>query len=229
MNLNSTERNQMAKKYYPLVCKIAHQLSTASGYSWDDCVSAGNVGLIKAMDTYEEGKGVKKQTFTQYAAYIIRGYILNDINSYGHTIRINPEYKKRVLAEGGTIESTVSLDKAMGYDEDGSCTLANIIQGESSSEVYMSIDPDSDSVWTSVYTKLSTVFNERDLDIFYSTFGINGKEEVDGKTMAKKYQVSACTVTQVRNKIIRYMKQDSELKEMLLDILQMYSGENYGM
>ena len=38
--ISGREGNQMAQQYFPLVCKIAGQLSKASGYDLDECVRA---------------------------------------------------------------------------------------------------------------------------------------------------------------------------------------------
>ena len=225
--ISGREGNQMAQQYFPLVCKIAGQLSKASGYDLDECKSAGNIGLIKAMETYDPSKGEKKQTFIQYAAYIIRGYILNDINKHSHLIRVNPDQQKKLREAGESINKTVSIDKSMGCTDDGdACTLANIIPGDTSAEIYASIDPSVDNIWNTIYSRLNTIFSERDLDIFYSTFGVNGREEINGKDMALKYSISQGAVTQVRNKIVKYMKKDRPLREMLLNILQI-NNESY--
>ena len=42
--------------------------------------------------------------------------------------------------------------------------------------------------------------------------------------MAAKYSISQGAVTQVRNKIMKYMKNDKALREMLLDILRIDNG-----
>lgn len=228
--IENMSREEIAKQYNPLVCKIAWQISESSGYDFDECKSAGNVGLVYAMDHYDESKqeGKKKQTFLQYAGYMIRFYILNDMNMNSHTIRVNQDQQKRIKAEGGSVELTLSLDKKMSAAANREdCTFSDMVKGDDESSIYMSLDPSEDEMWKNVFERLKIVFNERDLDIFFSTFGINGYEERDGKEMAIKYGISAGAITQVRNKILKYMKENKELRNSLISILQMSTRENY--
>lgn len=229
INVMNMSENEIAKKFFPLVCKIAWQMSVSSGYDFDECKSAGNMGLFYAMKHYDEAKqeGKKKQTFLQYAGYMIRFYILNDLNQNSHTIRVNQDQQRRIKSEGGNVELTLSLDKAISNTSSKEVTFSDTVKGDDESVVYMSIDPSEDSLWEKVYKKLEGTFSARDLDIFFSTFGLNGREEKDGKEMAVKYNISAGAVTQIRNKIVNYMKNDKELKNDLIDILQLSNRENY--
>ena len=223
-----TDRNAIAKQYIPLVNKIARQINSSSGYDFNECVNAGNVGLVYAIDNFKEGEGVKNQTFTQYAAYMIRFYILNDINKHSHIIRVNQDQQKRLKSEGKSIELTTRLDISVSPDDD-KCCLSNIIAGDNENSIYASLDPSAEEIWSNIYKRLNAEFSDRDMDIFCSTFGVNGHDELKGKDIAVKYNISAGAVTQVRNKIVAYMKKDKVLNNMLVDIMQLQSGENYGL
>ncbi len=216
-------RNEIAQQYRPLVIKVANQIASKSGVNVEDCISAGNVGLVYAIDNYDEKSS---QTFTQYSAYMIRFFILNDLNDNAHTIRVNRDQQKSLQSKGMSINLTSSLDAEIP-NADGETTLQRYVKGDDESSIYMSIDPDEDAQWSSLINKLETVFNKRDMDIFCSTFGLQGREELKGKDLAKKYGVSAAAVTQVRNKIINYLRKDKEMRSMLVNLMQLMNRENY--
>lgn len=223
MNSKNDRRNEIAIQYRPLVFKVANQIASKSGARLEDCISAGNVGLVYAIDNYKEGQ---TQTFTQYSAYMIRFFILNDLNDNAHTIRVNRDQQKALQSRGMSVNLTRSLDAEIP-NSDGETTLQRYVKGDDESTVYMSVDPDEDSRWNELIEKLGRVFSKRDMDIFCSTFGLQGRDEVKGKDLAKKYGVSAAAVTQVRNKIINFLKKDKEMQEILVSIMQLMNRENY--
>lgn len=212
-------RNEIAKQYRPLVIKVASQIARKSGARIEDCISAGNVGLVYAIDNY---KSDQTQTFTQYCAWMIRFYILNDLNQHGHIIRINADQQHALQAKGLSTNLVSSLDAEIP-NEDGETKLEKHIKGDDENSVYAAIDPSALAQWSIIYHALADKFNKRDVDIFCSSFGVNGREEVKGKDLAEKYGVSPAAVTQVRNKIIAYLRKSDELRSILLGILEMMS------
>ena len=227
----TANRNEIAKQYYPLVCKIALQISKSTGYDVNECRSAGNMGLIWAMDSYDPKKqeGKKKQSFMQYAAYMIRGYILNDITQHGHTIRVNSNQQKKLREKGEAVNLTHSLDTTL--NDDNKLSLSNIVVGDTEDDIYAAIDASmgvsTSKIWSEVFNILSKNFSERDMDIFYRTFAVNGYEDVSCKRMSEKYNLSAGAITQIRNKIIKYMRENKSLRNKLTTIIQLNSGEGY--
>lgn len=207
--------------YYPLVFKIARQVAMGSGQDLGDCISAGNEGLVYALMNYKEGVGQKKQSFTQYAAYMIRFYILNDINRNGHTIRVNREQQKKLQESGRGVNITVSLNKSSVFRKNEDGTYEDVIAGDGEEILERSLIPSDESLWSSVYERLNSVFSVRDIDIFYSTFGINGYDELSGKDVARKYNISPGAITQIRNKIIRFLRRDEASREALLELVNM--------
>ena len=68
--------------YMPLVHSIASMVSGKGlppNIEYDDLVSDGTVGLMKAWDNFDPDRGVKFET---YASYRIRGEILDGLKSY---------------------------------------------------------------------------------------------------------------------------------------------------
>jgi RNA polymerase sigma factor for flagellar operon FliA len=74
------QRDQMVCEYAPLVKTIAGRLATKLPHhiSQDDLLSAGIMGLLDAIDKYDESKGVE---FKSYAEYRIRGAMIDELRS----------------------------------------------------------------------------------------------------------------------------------------------------
>lgn len=79
-NLQNFQRDEMIKKYAPLIKFIAHRLAMRlpSNVSIEDLISAGMVGLMDAISKFDSKKKVKFET---YAEYRIRGAMLDELRS----------------------------------------------------------------------------------------------------------------------------------------------------
>jgi len=74
-------RKEMALRYLPLVKHIVHRIFVhiPKHISRDDLYSAGVLGLMEAIDKYQDNQQV---TFKTYAFHRIRGAILDELRSY---------------------------------------------------------------------------------------------------------------------------------------------------
>jgi DNA-directed RNA polymerase specialized sigma subunit len=70
-----------------------------------------------------------------------------------------------------------------------------------------------------LFDKLEKVFSERDCDIFYKVFGINGVEQMKGFEVANEYGVSAGLISQKISKMIKWIREDKDLFERLGELL----------
>jgi len=79
-NINFTSRSGVTKAYLPLVQIIAANVTAAGklppNINFDDLVSYGTSGLLKAWENFDKTKNVK---FKVYASYRIRGEMLDKI------------------------------------------------------------------------------------------------------------------------------------------------------
>jgi len=77
---NPKQRDAMITGYAPLVKHIAGRMAMRipSSISFDELISAGCLGLIDAIDRYDPSKEVDLKT---YAAYRIKGAILDELRS----------------------------------------------------------------------------------------------------------------------------------------------------
>ena len=90
---------------------VAHIVKKYAGTSEaDDLISVGTIGLIKAINTFEYGKGTQLST---YAARCIENEILM-------LLRVSKKHK-----------NVMSLDESLGQDKDGNdIELADIIPAD---------------------------------------------------------------------------------------------------
>ncbi|MFC1485186.1 RNA polymerase sigma factor RpoD/SigA [bacterium] len=84
---NDKAKRRLVEGNFKLVIAIASKYQNM-GLSMMDLIEEGNLGLMKAIDKYEEQKGAK---FSTYASWWIRQSIRRGIDNYGKTIRI-PTY-----------------------------------------------------------------------------------------------------------------------------------------
>lgn len=90
-------RESLLIRHLPLVRHVARQvLPTLSvEASLDDLVSAGSIGLINAVESFDPGRGL---AFSTYAAPRIRGAILDDLRRADHVPRSIRRKQRRIAA-----------------------------------------------------------------------------------------------------------------------------------
>lgn len=221
-------RNEIAKKYQPLIHKIARQLYGKTNLSYDDLISAGNQGLVYAMNGY--GKKTDKnladletivsKTFTQYAAFIIRTNMIGDVRDVSQTVRVPISQQRKEKEEKGynTKSNSVSGNKSVSNNgEEGNKSLFDFISG--SEDASRGIDyEDMEKLWKKFYSKLEEKFDKTTLDIWYSSFGLNGREKMKKKEIAEKYDIVPSNVTYYIYKVNNFIHSDKQMKSMLSDI-----------
>jgi RNA polymerase sigma factor for flagellar operon FliA len=75
-----SDKNDLLKQHAPLVKKLAHQLKAKlpPSVEVDDLIQAGMIGLLDAVNRYEETHGAQFET---YAVQRIRGSMLDELRS----------------------------------------------------------------------------------------------------------------------------------------------------
>jgi len=224
-------RNQIAKKYEPLIHKIAKQFMGKSELSYEDLISAGNVGLIHAMNKYgkKSNKNVADletivgKTFTQYAAFMIRISILEDIKNLSQTVRVPISQQNVERKETGrnTKSNTVSGDKEIGLSGDeGNKSLFDYMGGTDNAT--RGIDnEDVEKLWKAFFKKLEEKFDKTTLDIWYSSFGVNGYEKMKKKDIAAKYGLVPSNISYYLYRVNTFIKTDKKMMAMMNDIFEL--------
>lgn len=230
-------RERCTRQYAGLVTAIASKYR-GSGLDWNSLISAGYLGLTKAMNDYhrpdevvdmedgldkESRAEVKKQkamTFKQYAGWRIRFQILNDINELARTVRISQyEYEKNKAA-GNTKGNfnTVSVDQTL--DDEGQTLVDRMAALSSDNDAFK---PDSKSQWDKVYKLIDDKFSVRTASVFYKYFGLRGYKQMSGVEIAKEMGITGAAVSMYIKHIITFLKSDKRTINLLTDLLSMYS------
>lgn len=198
------ERNELAKKYLPLVKKISNQFLNSSSLEYDEIEGFAWEGFVLAMNKYDPTKS--DMSFTSYAAFGIKNAIMNGINSSGQTIAVSLYNRKKMAEKGEIIPTSVSLEKNF-ENEDHLLSL-----GFEDDVVF-------DNPWKVMLDKVKANFDEEYVDIFCSIYGLDGHDVEKGKDIAERLGISGCLVTKRTKKIIDFIKNDKELSSILRDLL----------
>ena len=183
-------RKFCAKRKKDQLRLVAHIVKKYAGTSEaDDLISVGTIGLIKAINTFEYGKGTQLST---YAARCIENEILM-------LLRVSKKHK-----------NVMSLDESLGQDKDGNdIELADIIPADEE-EVLSQVE---NNVITAKINKLiDEKLSQREAEIIKMRYGIGGKPALTQREVATKLGISRSYISRLETKAIEIIK-----KEVALD------------
>ena len=209
------EKNELVKKYEPLVNKMVRQFSEKVHAPWDDIKSMAYEGLAIAINTYDSERS--NMNFTQFAGFAIRNNILTSLNNELRTVKLSAYAQKKVVEYGESTFNTISIDSLNTNDD-------NTHIGMSSSKYYsaMSVEAkfDDGDVFETLYYELENNFSDRDCKIFYMTFGLKNYDITKGKDIAEIFNVSKGTVSVRVNIMINFIRKNEDLMEILANLLK---------
>lgn len=209
------EKNELVKKYEPLVNKMVRQFSEKVHAPWDDIKSMAYEGLAIAINTYDSERS--NMNFTQFAGFAIRNNILTSLNNELRTVKLSAYAQKKVVEYGESTFNTISIDSLNTNDD-------NTHVGMSNSKYYnaMSVDAkfDDGDVFETLYYELENNFSDRDCKIFYMTFGLKNYDITKGKDIAEIFNVSKGTVSVRVNIMINFIRKNEDLMEILANLLK---------
>ncbi|MBR5686556.1 MAG: RNA polymerase sigma factor RpoD/SigA [Prevotella sp.] len=193
-------KNKLITSNLRFVVSVAKQYQN-QGMMLTDLIDEGNIGMIRAADSYDETRGFK---FISYAVWWIRQRIQQAIaeqsrivrlpqNQSGNLHKIKKEINKfeqvhrkpsnSELAEATNMDEDqiqllmssdmyqTSIDSPLKDDDD--MTIGDVMAGEDKTDQQLEIE----SLRTDLNNILKSVLNEREIIILCDCFGINGKEK----------------------------------------------------
>jgi RNA polymerase sporulation-specific sigma factor len=104
---DAESRLQLIEAYQPLVFKLAMQLRPPQTLVMDT-IQEGTVGLIEAVERFDPTRGVR---FSTFAAYRIRGRMLNAFDRVGGTLSLDQLIADELVPGSvlGDVEAELSL------------------------------------------------------------------------------------------------------------------------
>lgn len=216
-------RNAATKVYMPMIYKIVNQYLGKSSLSKQELMSAALVGFTGAMNDWKRKTGDEdeenKVTFKTYAAYRAKQQILNDMNELSHTLSGTNWYATKNY---GDKLDAFSLDGILG-DDDGEFKQDRLaILGVS--DANWELNGDENKQWKSLFDLLEKMFTQREVDIFYRFFGLNGYKKEKSKDIAKSYGMSEGNIrNSIINKMINFLKKDKKANNILTGIQSIYN------
>lgn len=174
-------RDKLIEHNLRLVAHIAKKYCNALDN--DDIISIGSIGLIKAVNTFDETKGTHLAT---YAARCIENEILMSIRSN----------KKRCLE--------VSLSDPIGTDKEGnSITLLDILGSDKDGvmdEAAINIRLDK------IREQACKNLNKRERFIINSRYGLSDKTRLTQREIAKALGISRSYVSRIEKKAVGILR-----------------------
>lgn len=222
MILEKTKRDKKIQENLGLVHSCAHKL-TGRGVDYDDLFQAGCVGLIKAVDGFDETRGF---SFSTYAVPVILGEMKRIFRDDG-TVSVSRSLKEKgrkinfereAFVKKFDREPTVSeLAQRLGFDEYETVqaitasmpviSLTSQDDNDSDTQLDIPIESPEESVSTSI--ALEQVMNDledRDKDIirlrYYSGLTQTVIAEMLGMTQVQVSRREKAILKQMRSKLL---------------------------
>ncbi len=163
---------------------VAHVVKKYSGSAeTDDLISVGSIGLVKAVDSYEIGKG------TQLATYIAR-CIENEI--------------LMLLRSAKKHKNDVYLSDSVGTDKDGNeLTLMDLLF-EKEDSVFSQVDKSIEREKFLQFIK--GVLTEREYTVICLRYGLKGERTYAQREVARFLKISRSYISRIEKKAIDKLK-----------------------
>ena len=178
-NGDKCAKNKLIEHNLRLVAHIAKKY-TLKGYDADDIISIGTIGLIKAIDSFNAGKGAHLAT---YAARCIENEILMTIRQ-----------GKKTLGE-------VLLQDPIGKDREGrEITLIDKLSNDGESvfdEVNLRLRI------AEMYRQMKLALNQRERKVLELRYGLCGCDTLTQKEISKMLKISRSYVSRIEKKAIK--------------------------
>lgn len=163
---------------------VAHIVKKYNGTEEaDDLISAGSLGLIKAINTYKDGHNTQ---FSTYAARCIENEILM-------LLRVNKKHK-----------GNISIEEALGSDvDDNEMSIIDLIE-------MPDIDIENQANEMIISKKLGNVLksnlSDREYLIMSLRYGLNGNPALTQREVSQKLNISRSYVSRLEKKSIETLQ-----------------------
>ena len=197
---NLKAKNEILEANLRFVFDIAKHY-TGRGVPISELISDGNMGLLRAIEKFDESKDVK---FISYAVWWVRQAMLESIKRRNaiNFVEIEPN-----------TDNDSSMDKKLIEDDEDDASFNNDFSNEND-EKSMEVSENQRNIITSLIGTLS----DRERDIVENYYGINDKKELTLTDIGKKYNLSSERVRQIKLNAIRKLRSKILLYDDLEDL-----------
>ena len=150
----------------------------------EDLVSIGTIGLMKAVNTFDFTKNIKLAT---YASRCIE----NEILMY--------------LRKSGNSKIELSFDEPLSTDWDGNEMTLRDVLGTEPDEICQNIEYEDEK---KLLRKIVSELPEKEQNIMFNRFGLNGYKPLTQKQLADKLSISQSYISRLEKKIIASIKKE---------------------
>ena len=178
-DVRATER--LIEHNLRLVAYFARKFENTN-IDYEDLISTGAIGLIKAVKTFKADKNIRLAT---YASRCIENEILMQIR------------------KNSKIKNDLSLDKPLSEDFDGNqLVLADIIPSDDDL-ITTAVDEPGDK---QLIGELISKLNSREREIMVLRYGLEGQQELTQREVAVKLGISQSYISRLEKRILFDMK-----------------------
>ena len=179
---DTNAKNKLVEHNLRLVAHVIKKYYSNASQQ-EDLISIGTIGLIKAVDSFNSGKGTKLAT---YAARCIENEVLMYFRSQ----------KKS--------SQDISVNEPIDVDNEGNpLTLIDIIATEDTilDEIYLS------SMSEKMYKFIKEIDDERDKTIIVLRYGLNNQKPLTQREVAQKLNISRSYVSRIEKRILSQLRE----------------------
>ncbi len=177
---NEEARNLLIEHNLRLVAHIVKKFDN-TGEDAEDLISIGTIGLIKAIESYSQGKGTKLAT---YSARCIENEILMHLRALKKT------------------KKDVSLHDPIGQDKEGNeISLIDVLKSESE-DVIDTIQLNMELEKIKEYIE---ILDGREKEVITGRFGLDLQKEKTQREIAKQLGISRSYVSRIEKRALMKM------------------------
>ena len=231
-------KNELVKGNLRLVITIAKKY-LHHGIPLSDLIQEGNLGLIRAIDTYDYRRGNK---FVTYAVWWIRQAVLRMIDCHSRTIRI-PVYLREKMNKIDKVSSRLFSAGTKDPSFEEIATAIDTLPGEvekikhsfkdtqpideltennqdmllNSSETFQTSSPFEQTLYLDLQLKLDkllSMLSRREREVVKLRFGVGKKRDHTLDEIGKKMGLSRERIRQILEKVLREMKTPEYMSEL---------------
>ena len=180
---DETAKKRLIERNLRLVVFIARRFEN-TGVNLEDLISIGTIGLIKSINTYRRDKNIKLAT---YASRCIENEILMHIRKIANQ------------------KTEVSLDEPINMDYDGNELLLSDILGTDEDIILRPLEDDVDLC---LLRQAVRELPQREREIVYMRFGLEGCQELTQKEVAQKMGISQSYISRLEKRIMQRLRKE---------------------